>query len=105
MMVLLDAGPLGRITSPHATPINVQARQWLRQVVNNGAQVLISEVADYEVRRGLVLAGSSRGIAELDQSHQVLRYIPITTATMRKAADVWADARRRGKPTASETSL
>lgn len=32
-------------------------------------------------------------------------YIPISTATMRKAAELWAGARRKGIPTADEKEI
>ena len=33
------------------------------------------------------------------------RYVPLTTASMRKAADLWADARNRGIPTGDIHSI
>ncbi len=34
-----------------------------------------------------------------------LVYLPLTTAVMRHAADLWAEARRRGRPTAGAQAL
>ncbi|HEX6817847.1 MAG TPA: hypothetical protein VF120_05685 [Ktedonobacterales bacterium] len=67
--------------------------------------MLVPEIADYEVRRGLQLAGSIQGIAALDRSHLLLGYVPITTAAMRQAAEFWARARQMGRPTAADTAL
>lgn len=36
---------------------------------------------------------------------QALRYAPITTAVMRRAAELWAQARARGRPTADPAAL
>jgi hypothetical protein len=52
------------------------------------------------------LAGAIRGISRLDDLRGELGfYIPISTATMRKAAELWADARQRGSPTANENEI
>src|SRR5262249_28500798 len=72
----------------------------------NASIVAIPEIADYEVRRGLILARSTEGIRRLDELREDLRfYIPISTATMRKAAELWADARRRGIATADDKGI
>ena len=66
----------------------------------------IPEIADYEVRRGLILDGSSDGIRRLDNLRVELRfYIPISTDSIRKAAELWADARRRGLATADDKEI
>jgi hypothetical protein len=41
----------------------------------------------------------------LDALSISLTYDPITTPAIHKAADYWADARRRGLPTAADQSL
>ena len=66
----------------------------------------IPEIADYEVRRGLILDGATDGIERLDELRDDLGiYIPISTAAMRKAAELWADARRRGVATADDKEI
>jgi predicted nucleic acid-binding protein len=71
-----------------------------------GAIVAIPEIADYEVRRGLILDGSSEGIRRLDELRVELRfYIPISTDAMRRAAELWADARRRSLATANDKEI
>ena len=51
-VVLLDAGPLGMVRHPHAS---ADAVAWLAGLVAGGVQILIPEIADYEVRRELLL--------------------------------------------------
>jgi hypothetical protein len=64
--VLLDAGPLGLVTNPRHSPQNLACAQWLGALVAGGLRVIVPEIADYEIRRELLRAGKSRGIARLD---------------------------------------
>lgn len=100
--IMLDTGPLGRIAHPRPNPEIVA---WLNQLLSANATVIIPEIADYEVRRNLLLTGLTKSVTRLDQLKNVLIYRPITTAIMLKAAELWADARKRGKPTADLKEL
>jgi hypothetical protein len=60
---------------------------------------------DYEVRRELLRANKTAGIARLDILKPKLAYAPITTPVMLKAAELWAQARQMGRPTAHHQSL
>jgi predicted nucleic acid-binding protein len=53
-------------------------------------EFLISEVADYELRRELIRIRATRSLARLDELSRELRYVPVTTATWRSAANLWA---------------
>ena len=103
--VILDAGPLGLLTNPARSPAGAACAEWLSELVAGGVRVLLPEVADYEVRRELLRAGKVAGLAWLDTLGQTLEYLPITTVAMRRAAELWADARRRGLPTADPHAL
>lgn len=105
VIVLLDTGPLGRISNPRATPANQECRRWLASPAASGVRVLVPEIADYELRRELLRTGSVRGLAALDQLHIAAGYLPITTLAMRYAAEFWAQARRQGQPTAPDLAL
>ena len=65
----------------------------------------LPETADYELRRELLRMKSSGSIRRLDELKTRLRYAPITTEAMLKAAELWAEARSAGKPTADEKAL
>lgn len=52
MIVLLDAGPLGMVTNPRATPETDRCNRWLESLLSRGHEAAIPEIADYEVRRG-----------------------------------------------------
>lgn len=106
-IVVLDAGPLGLLTQRKGVKEADACRSWLRQGVQGGVVFVVPEIADYEVRRELLRAGKSSGIARLDAfvTAEPGRYLPISTAAMRRAARFWADARRRGQPTAPDPAL
>ncbi|MEO8007062.1 MAG: nucleic acid-binding protein [Betaproteobacteria bacterium] len=65
----------------------------------------LPEICDYEVRRELIRASKTKGLARLDQLKGEIDYIPITTAMMLKAAEFWATARNQGTPTAPKDAL
>ncbi|HXG67708.1 MAG TPA: PIN domain-containing protein [Blastocatellia bacterium] len=105
MIVLLDAGPLGMISNPNASASNRECYEWMESLIVNGVQVLVPEIADYEVRRELLRANKTQGIARLDLIKNTIGYLPITTPVMLKAAELWAQARRSGMPTADPKAL
>ena len=80
MIVILDTGPLGRISNPRASDINTTCHQWVESLVGEGIPVLIPEIADYEVRRELLRARKVKGLARLDLLKETLGYLPITTS-------------------------
>jgi predicted nucleic acid-binding protein len=67
--------------------------------------VLIPEIADFEVRRELLRAGKLKSIRRLDRLASQLQYLPLATATIRRAAELWAQARNAGIPTAPPDAL
>jgi predicted nucleic acid-binding protein len=100
-VVLLDTGPLGEITHPRVKP---EIINWLQFLQGTATILRVPEIADYELRRELVRKGKQTSINRLDQFGQP-RFIPLTPETMRKAAELWAWVRAKGKPTASDDSL
>lgn len=105
MIVLLDSGPLGLVTNPRLSLESVACTRWMWSLLETGTRVLLPEVADYEVRRELLRAGKWRGIERLDVLAGEIEYLALTTATMRKAAELWAEARRKGRSTADAQAL
>lgn len=101
-VVLLDAGPLGIASHPRPS---ADILAWMSRLFAAGVSLLIPEIADYEVRRELLRANRLRGVQRLDDLKTRLGYLPITTDSMLRAAQLWADARRHGRPTASDASL
>jgi predicted nucleic acid-binding protein len=104
-LILLDSGPLGLVTNPRATEQSRLCNAWLSGVLAGGSDVLVPEIADYEVRRELIRAGRTKGLARLDDLAERIGYLPITTVVWRRAAEFWAQARAAGRPTASNAAL
>jgi predicted nucleic acid-binding protein len=105
-IIVLDSGPLGDACRKRGHPDVERLTLWHHQARANGAILAIPEIADYEVRRGLLLNGAIEGIGRLDALRAELRfYIPISTDAMRRAAELWADARRKGYATADDKEI
>ena len=105
MIVLLDGGPLGLVSNPKATEAGRECREWMRGLIANGVWVCLPEIIDYELRRELLRANKTQGLARLDLLRSSIPFLPITSQIMLKAAELWADVRRRGLPTADPKAL
>ncbi len=103
--ILLDASPLSVLANPRHTPQTLSARAWLAALRAAGRRVIVPEITDYETRRELLRLNKTRSLAALDLLGQQLDYLPLTTAAMRKAAELWATARQQGRPTAASHEL
>jgi predicted nucleic acid-binding protein len=99
--LLLDTGVLGCICHPRK---HGDVRAWFRSALREHA-FLISEVADYELRRELLRIGAALSVAHLDELVRELPYVQVSTATWRRAAALWASARNAGAVTAPPEAL
>ncbi len=104
-IVVLDTAPLSIVTNPKSSIETVACREWVVRLAAHGSTIVVPEIADYERRRELLRAGKVRGLRHLDDSISRVTYLPITTDAMRKAAELWAEARKTGQPTASNAAL
>ncbi len=80
-------------------------RRWADGLAAAGCRLIVPEVTDYEVRRELLRTGKVRSVAALDALAARFEYLPIHTVAFRKAAELWATARRGGRPTADPHAL
>ena len=103
--VFLDSGVVGLITNPNLSEEGISCAKWLLSHINQGSQIIIPEIVDYEVRRELLRANKVKGLARLDELIDSLEYLPINTEAMRQAAVFWAEARQKGQPTASDKTI
>jgi len=100
--ILLDSYPLGALTSPN--PV-VGIYEWVKNCELTGHKIYIPEVIDYELRRELIRARKSNSIARLDRLKTALQFIPITSAAMLLAAELWATSRQTGFSTGDPKKL
>lgn len=103
--IVLDAGPLGILCHPQNPPPALACRLWVDDLLAKGRRVIVPEIADYEVRRELLLRNSRIALSNLDMLALRLEYCPLTTAAMRLAAELWAQARSAGQPTAPPSAI
>jgi hypothetical protein len=113
MLIALDSGPLGDLINPNNPPPTQAIRAWMRNHLANGDEFLLSEIADYEVRRNEILevlicpfgpCQSAAAIYLLDQLKASITYVPLTTPGVLLAAQIWAEHRKgkgRGHPSRS----
>lgn len=104
-LIVLDAGPLGLLTNPRRSPEVLACDLWLRDILDGGARVIVPEIADYEIRRELLRAGKTSGLRRLARLVATLVYVPISTEAMHLAAQLWAQLRQQGQPTADPHAL
>lgn len=105
MHVALDSNTLGLLVHPTEGKEPGACRAWVREIGRAGAQLIVPEIADYELRRELVFIGSGKSLARLDDFQRRHRFLVLTSTMLRRAADLWADVRKSGTPTADRKSL
>src|SRR4051812_27879106 len=103
--VVLDTGPIGVLANPRGGATVLACRAWATAHAAAGRRVIIPEIGDYEVRRELVRLNAHRSLTALDALAAQFEYLPLDTAVMRKAAELWARPRGGGYPTAPDPAL
>jgi predicted nucleic acid-binding protein len=105
MIVLLDAGPLSLLTNPTRGTEAEACSVWMEGLLEQGIQVFVPEIADYEVRRELLRANKIQGLQRLDALKEAIGFARIKSSVVRRAAEYWARARNMGRPTADDKAL
>ena len=103
--IFLDSSPLGLLTNPSGNAEVIAINKWARACLLAGHHLYVPEVIDYELRRELLRAGKTSGLALLDGLKTLCIYQPITTAAMLRAAELWAMSRRAGIATGDPKKL
>ncbi len=103
--IVLDSSPLSALCLPPKNPGLIAIMQWATSCVGAGHRLYIPEVIDYELRRELLRAAKTESTVRLDNLTAVFRYLPLTSAAIRHAADLWAQGRRSGIPTGDPKKL
>jgi predicted nucleic acid-binding protein len=106
-LLFLDSGPLGLLTHPQRSSEVIEVVDWLSRCLLGGYQVVVAAIVYYELKRELLRAQKSFGIARLDAfiAARPGRYVPLSDDALRLAAELWAQVRQAGQPTADSKAL
>lgn len=69
----------------------------LLSAMGTGATILVSPVAYYEVKRGLLLRDARRMLRKVDELFAPFPWIEVTRGDWEEAAQLWAKTHRPGK--------
>lgn len=86
--LLLDTNVLARIC--HPTEFR-DVQEWFRSLLARGAdapEILVSVLADYELRRKLLDVDATESLRQLDALARTLRYLPLTAEAGQRAAEL-----------------
>lgn len=105
--LFLDSGPLGLLTHPQRSAEVIAVTEWLSGCLLNGARVIVPAIVYYELKRELLRARKTFGIGRLDDFVNAVsgRYLPLSDEALRLAAELWAQSRQGGRPTAEPNAL
>lgn len=95
--IVLDSGPLRLTTLAAHKPDADNCRAWIAAMKADGAVIVVTEIADYEVRRRHCKDQATAGLRRLDAMKAAHEYRPITTEIMLLAAELWGMMRRIGR--------
>lgn len=103
--ILLDASPLSLVTQRRGKSARAdECQRWVASFART-TRIYVPEIADYEVRRELIRSGKLTGVGRLDRVKATSYYLPLTTESILLAANLWAQARNAGVPTADPKEL
>ena len=84
---------------------NIDCQIWFRRSLERQSIFVLPEIADYEIRRELLRGKKINGLKKLDELKSAIYYYPIDSEIMLTAAQLWAESRQRGMPTADAREL
>jgi hypothetical protein len=105
--IVLDSTPLGLLAYREGFPPADECHAWAVGHVTNGRRILVPAIINFEIRRELLRTQNARSIVRLDQFLHAVpdRYLLLTDMHLRKAAELWAQIRQKGRPTADRQAL
>lgn len=103
--IFLDSAPLSMLATPAKAPIIRAIGKWAADCSAAGNHIIIPEITDYEVRRELLRARKMTSVVELDNLKGQFAYLPLSTPAVLHAAQLWAQTRQAGMPTANDENI
>lgn len=106
-IISLDSGPLSLVTQQRGAVEANACKQWLADHLARGTRIVVPEIVEYELRRELLRAKKTRSLKRLDTfiAAETDRLIPLSRQAVLKAAELWAESRKKGLPTADPKEL
>jgi predicted nucleic acid-binding protein len=103
--IFLDSGPLGLLTHPQRSVEVITVTQWLSRCLLNGTRIIVPAIVYYELKRELLRAKKTFSIGRLDAFINAAPGLPLSDDALRLAAELWAQSRQAGRPTAESKAL
>ncbi len=105
MIVILDSGVLHTLISTSKVKEVTDCQDWFYYLLSRSALVVTSAICNYEVKRELIRRKKVSEIDNLNQLKALIDFLPVDEPTLELAAELWAEARNQGLPTADDLSL
>ena len=105
MIVILDSGVLHTLVSTSKVKEVTDCQDWFYYLLSRSAKVVTSSLCNYEVKRELIRRKKVKEINNLNQLKALIDFFPVDDSTLELAAELWAEARNKGMPTADDLSL
>jgi predicted nucleic acid-binding protein len=105
--LFLDSGPLGLLTHPQRNDEVIAVSEWLSRCLLSGSRAIVPAIVYYELKRELLRARKAFSVDRLDAFVDASpgRYLPLSDEALRLAAELWAQSRQKGRPTAESKAL
>jgi predicted nucleic acid-binding protein len=105
VIVILDSGVLHTLISNSKVKEVTDCQDWFYYLLSRSALVVTSAICNYEVKRELIRRKKAPEINNLNQLKTLIELLPVDEPTLELAAELWAEARNKGMPTADDLSL
>jgi predicted nucleic acid-binding protein len=105
VIVILDSGVLHSLISNSKVKEVTDCQDWFYYLLSRSALVVTSAICNYEVKRELIRRKKAPEINNLNQLKTLIELLPVDEPTLELAAELWAEARNKGMPTADDLSL
>lgn len=105
MIVLLDSGIVHTLVSTSKVKEVTDCQDWFYYLLSRSALVVTSVICNYEVKRELIRRKKVQEINNLNQLKALIDFLSVDEPTLELAAELWAEARNKGLPTADDLSL
>ncbi len=105
MIVILDSGVLHTLISTSKVKEVTDCQDWFYYLLSRSALVVTSAICNYEVKRELIRRNNTLEMNNLNQLKTLIELLPVDEPTLELAAELWAEARNRGLPSADDLSL